>query len=75
MHGASFLNRGTGIELRSPVFHVILKSTIFIHSIQLSVLPVDMEALCEVELKSDVLYALRIKAVSKVLLFSSAYIH
>lgn len=61
-----FINIRTGNELRSPVFHVILKSTLFIHSIQLSVLPVGMEVLCEV------LCALRIRAV---LLFSSAYIH
>jgi hypothetical protein len=31
--------------------------------------------LCEVELKSEVLYMLWIKAILKVLLFSSAYIH
>jgi hypothetical protein len=49
-----FISVRTGTALRSPVFHVILKSILFIHSIQLSVLPNDMEV-CSVRGKTEVL--------------------
>jgi hypothetical protein len=71
-----FISVGTGIALRSAVFRVIIKVlfSYIVFSVRFSLWTWKF-VLCEVELKSEVLYILRIKAVLKVLTFGSAFIH